>query len=147
MTPAEALRATVGRLEAAGLAKARSPLGVENQPSTLIDRSFSVTPSGVQPVGDRGRAGSAGFRVRQPLEVRLCHRLVPGDGLAAPETALEDTVRAIRALVAQDTALDAAGPVEIGEVRYTYAGAGAYFITTIPIWLVYNLDLRTEVPA
>jgi len=143
MTPTSALTALVARLNAAGLKEARSPLGVRNEASPRMDRSFSVRLGTLSPSSSpgRGRADVPGLRVTQSLTVELCHKLAPNEGQAAPSQALTDLHSTWKHLSAANTSLTQGVSLQIGAASGEYVGSGGYLIHSYPVLLTYNLTL------
>jgi hypothetical protein len=134
----DALTAVIGRLTAAGLKQARSPLGVKNESAPRIDRSFSVLPIAVAPPTQRGRdRHRAAYRFR----VELCHALKPSDGLEAADQALKDWTSSIKYLTAAGTALTTEAAIDVGGTAYTYAGGGAFLVGAMDIVISSDLPL------
>lgn len=145
MTPAVALDRLADVVASAGLTESRSPLGVENQPATRIDRSFSILPGAITPEADRGQPTQAGYRVRQSFTITLGHKPAPSEGQRAPQQSLLDLVAVWRALSRAATELRKGAVVYLGGASHEYVGGGAYILTRMPVDLVYNLDLRETV--
>jgi len=143
MTPDGALTATIARLTAAGLKEARSPLGVRNESSPRLDRSFSIRIGTLAPASapSRGKADVVGLRVTQRLTVELCHQLKPNSGQAAPGQALSDLHAAMRYLSVGGTTLSTGAAIDIGSASAEYVGGGAYMIHAFSLGLTYNLTL------
>ena len=143
MTPSECLTATIGRLTAAGLTEARSPLGVTRASSQRVNRSFSVIPAGLAPSSSpgRGKSASDGLRIEQTLRVELGHTLKPGDGQEAPSQALQDLHRAMRYLNANATSLTTEAAIIFSPASQTYDGGGAFMITSFDLRVTYTLSL------
>ena len=137
MTSAGALDAVAARLVAAGLTEARSPMGVRNEASGKIDRSFSVKPKGTT-LSQRGRER---HRLRLSFLVELGHRLKPSSGADAPDQALTDYEAAIRYLAAGGTTLTTDGAIDFGPAAFTYAGGGAFMVTAFDLAVSFDLDL------
>lgn len=134
----DALTAVIGRLTAAGLNKARSPLGVRNESAPRLDRSFSVIPVGVNAPTQRGRER---HRVGYRFRIELAHAVRPSDGLEAPDQALKDWGAAIKHLLVAGTALTEQGAIDIGATSHTYAGGGAFVLATFEITVTTDLVL------
>ena len=85
MTPDSALTAIIARLEAAGLTKSVSPLGVSNSSAPQMNRSFSVKMQSMAPASspDRFKPTVAGLRVSCRFIIELGHRLNPNSGQTA----------------------------------------------------------------
>tara|TARA_R110000751_G_scaffold277354_1_gene378604 strand:- start:129 stop:551 length:423 start_codon:yes stop_codon:yes gene_type:complete len=137
MTSAGALDAVAARLVAAGLTEARSPMGVRNEASGKIDRSFSVKPKAAS-LSQRGRER---HRMRLSFAVELGHRLKPSAGADAPDQALADYEAAIRYIAVGGTGLTTAAAIDYGPAAFAYAGGGAYLITSFDLAVSFDLDL------
>lgn len=143
MTPNGALTAVIARLTAAGLVQARSPLGVSNASSQRIDRSFSVLPSTISPSSSpgRGRANAPGLRMTQVFNVQLGHQLKPADGLEAPSQALQDFQTAVKYLSSNGTSLTQEGAIIFGSASHSFAGGGAFLVTSFSLSVTYEMSL------
>jgi hypothetical protein len=143
MTPSECLTATIGRMTAAGLTEARSPLGVTRASSQRVNRSFSVLPVSLSPSSSpgRGKSASDGLRIEQVLRIELGHSLKPGDGQEAPSQALQDLHRAMRYLSANATSLTTEGAIIFSTASQSYDGGGAFMITSFDLRVTYTLSL------
>ena len=143
MTPDSALSAIIGRLEAAGLTKAVSPLGVSNSSAPQMDRSFSVRMLGLGPSAnpDRFKPTVAGLRVNNRFQIDLGHRLNPSSGQTAVSQALQDLHSSLKYLDVSGTSLTQAGSITIGGSSAEYASGGAYLIQRFTIDVVYNLSM------
>ena len=143
MTPTSCHAAVMARLVAAGLTKSISPLGVRNESNQRINRSFSVAVNSITPSPSPGRSqpSVAGVRMTQAHTVELGHRVKPGDGQDAPDTALQDLHTAMKYLAANDTTLTQEGALEIGTATMTFAGNGAFLVTSFGLNITYNMSL------
>ena len=143
MTPLSCHAAVMARLVAAGLTKSISPLGVRNESNQRIHRSFSVTINTIAPSPAPGRSQptAAGVRVTQTHTIELGHRVKPGDGQDAPETSLEDFHTAVKYLAANNTTLTQEGALEIGSASMSFAGNGAFLVTSFSLDVIYNMTL------
>lgn len=143
MTPDSALSAIIGRLEAAGLTKAVSPLGVSNSSAPQMDRSFSVRMLSLGPSSspDRFKPTPAGLRVSNRFQIDLGHRLNPNSGQTAVSQALQDLHSAIKYLDVSGTSLTQKGAITIGGSSTEYASGGAYLIQRFTLDVVYNLSM------
>lgn len=149
LTPFLVLQAVVAQIESVGLIEAKGPIGVENQPSTRFDRSFSVEHAGqaVEAIGpaDRGRQTAAGHRMSDGINVKLGHKLNPKQASEGQKQSLRDHIAVTRALLAPATSLTTDGLVRIaGQTRRTMSGKGAYVVTEMAFTVTYNMDLRPE---
>tara|TARA_R100001230_G_C5629871_1_gene137764 strand:- start:442 stop:879 length:438 start_codon:yes stop_codon:yes gene_type:complete len=143
MSPDAALTAIIARLEAAGLTKAKSPLGVSNQSAPQFDRSFSVKMDSLSPATrpDRGKATAVGLRVINRFTIELSHRLTPNSGQTATSQALQDLHRAWKYLSQPATTLTTGVQIRLGASNASITGSGAYFVQAFGLDLEYNLTL------
>ncbi len=143
MTPDTALSAIIARLEAAGLTKAVSPLGVSNSSAPQMNRSFSVRMLSLGPSSnpDRFKPTVAGLRVNNRFQIELGHRLNPNSGQTAISQALQDLYKAIKYLDADGTSLTQTGAISVGASSAEYASGGAYYIQRFSLDVVYNLSM------
>lgn len=143
MTPDSALSAIIGRLEAASLTKAVSPLGVSNSSAPQMNRSFSVRMVSLGPSSnpDRFKPTVAGLRVSNRFQIELGHRLNPNSGQTAITEALQDLHKALKYLDASGTALTQEGAIRLSSSSSEYASGGAYYIQRFSIDVVYNLTM------
>ena len=137
--------ALVARLVASGLTEAASPVGVSNQPSPVIDSSFSVSFDGEQDTGEtRSRTDRGAMHIAANVTVTIVNKNPPR-GQQALRAALADTQTAIRAVWEPATELTRGVRVNMpGRIVRAIAGGGAYYVTTIPLTLTFALDLSTE---
>ena len=138
LTYDDALTALIGRLTAAGLNQARSPVGVRNESAPRLDRSFAVLLAGIDPPEMRGRDR---YRASYRFTVELCHVLKPTDGLEATDQACKDWQSAIKYICAKGSALTTSGAVEIGATSHTYAGGGAFVVASFVVTVACDLQL------
>lgn len=117
----------------AGLREATGILGPSREPSTVVDRSFTVVLGQDVPAGERyTQAGE--ILLTQSFAVRLAHKLHPKDGPAAYDQALADR-DAVRARVLQKVD-DAARSIQ-GLIRYrgsidpVVTGGGGYLLSEV----------------
>jgi len=145
VTLPEVFDALVAQLVASGLTEAASPVGATNQPSTVIDHSFSVSFDGEQDTGEtRSRTDRGAMHIAANVTVTIINKNPPR-GQQALRAALVDTQTAIRAAWASATDLTAAVRVDMrGRIVRALAGGGGYYTTTIPLTLTFALDLSTE---
>lgn len=143
MTPDSALTAIIARLEAAGLVKAVSPLGVSNSSAPQMNRSFSVKMISMGPSAspDRFKPTVAGLRVTNRFQIELGHRLNPNSGQTAISQALQDLHKSIKYLDVSGTSLTQEGSISVGASSSEYASGGAYYIQRFPLDVVYNLTM------
>jgi len=143
MDPNSALTAIIARLEAAGLTKAKSPLGVANQSAPQLDRSFSVKMTSLTPAArsDRGKASAVGVRVTNRFTIELSHRLTPNSGQTAVSQGLQDLHTAWKYLAQPATTLTTGVQLAFGSASSSYTGSGAYLVQSFTIDLQYNLTL------
>ena len=143
MTPDTALTAIIARLEAAGLTKAVSPLGVSNSSAPQMNRSFSVKMSslGPAPNPDRFKPTGAGVRVSNRFQIELGHRINPNSGQTAISQALQDLHKAIKYLDVSGTSLTQKGAISVGSSSSEYGSGGAYYIQRFTLDVVYNLSM------
>ena len=143
MTPDSALTAVIARLTAAGLTKAKSPLGVTNASAPQIDRSFSVRQISIGPSSEPGRQRPdvPGVRVAHRFQVELGHKLRPNAGQEAISQALSDIHSAFKYLSQFNTTLTAGAAIELGTSSTEYAGGGAYLVQRFPLTVIYNMTL------
>ena len=143
MTPDSALTAIIARLEAAGLTKAVSPLGVSNSSAPQMNRSFSIRMISLGPSAnpDRFKPTVAGLRVSNRFQIELGHRLNPNSGQTAISEALQDLHKAIKYLDVNGTTLTQEGAISVGASSAEYASGGAYYIQRFPLDVVYNLTM------
>ena len=143
MTPDSALTAIIARLVAAGLTKAKSPVGVANQSAPQLDRSFSVKMSTLTPASqqDRGKASVVGLRVTNRFIIELSHRLPPNSGQTAVSQALQDLHTAWKYLAQPATTLTTGVQIQLGSSSANITGSGAYLVQSFTIDLQYNLSL------
>ena len=138
MTPETARQSVADRLTAAGLTEARSPIGVRNESSPRIDRSFAVLPKSADLSRQRGRDRQ---RARMVFAVELCHKMTPSEGQAAPSEALRDYAKAVRFLLQRGTDLTAPAAIEMGAASFVYAGGGAYMVTAFDLIVSFDFPL------
>ena len=143
MTPDSALTAIIARLEAAGLTKAVSPLGVSNASAPQMNRSFSVKMQSMAPASspDRFKPTVAGLRVSTRFQIELGHRINPNNGQTAISQALPDLHTAIKYLDVSGTSLTQQGSINVGASTSEYASGGAYYIQRFPLDVVFNLSM------
>ena len=143
MTPDSALTAIIARLVAAGLTKAKSPVGVANQSAPQLDRSFAVSMSSLAPASrpDRGKATAVGVRVTNRFTIELSHRLTPNSGQTAVSQALQDLHTAWKYLAQPATSLTTGVQIQLGSSTANITGSGAYLVQSFTIDLQYNLSL------
>tara|TARA_R110000824_G_scaffold7909_1_gene36071 strand:+ start:811 stop:1248 length:438 start_codon:yes stop_codon:yes gene_type:complete len=143
VTPAAALTAVIGRLTAASLVQARSPLGVMNASQQRVNRSFSVLPQGMAPSSSPGRGKPTvdGLRMTQTFKIELGHQIKPGDGQEAPSQALTDLHTAMKHISANGTTLTTQGAIIFSPASHAYQGGGAFLITTFTLNVTYELSL------
>lgn len=116
-----------------GLKEATGILGPSREPSTVVDRSFTVVLGQDVAAGERYRQAGE-ILLTQSFAVRLAHKLHPKDGPAAYDQALADR-DAVRARVLQYVN-DAARPIQ-GLIRYrgsidpVVAGGGGYLLSEV----------------
>ena len=137
VTPVAAQAALVAALTAQGLTKATSHMGVAQQGSPKLDRSFAVIPLS-------GGLGSGRIGTQTPgpeyvarFRVELGHMLKPkGDSGDAYTTALTDTHRALAAVT------DAfSNTFTLTDVAYSKEASGQYLVTTFSVSVSFRLDL------
>ena len=143
MTPDSALTAIIARLEAAGLTKSVSPLGVSNSSAPQMNRSFSVKMQSMAPASspDRFKPTVAGLRVSCRFIIELGHRLNPNSGQTAISQALQDLHNAIKYLDVNGTSLTQQGSISVGPSTTEYASGGAYYVQRFPLDVVFKLSM------
>ena len=143
MSPDDALTAIIARLLAAGLTKAKSPLGVANQSAPQLDRSFSVRMASLAPASrpDRVKGTAVGVRVANRFTIELSHRLTPNSGQTAISQGLQDLHTAWKYLAQPATTLTTGVQLTLGGSSSSYTGSGAYLVQSFTIDLQYNLSL------
>lgn len=118
----------------AGLKEATGILGPSREPSTVVDRSFTVVIGQDVPTQGMRYTQAGDIQLTQSFAVRLAHKLHPKDGPAAYDQALADR-DAVRARVLQKVD-DAARAIQ-GLIRYrgsidpVIAGGGGYLLSEV----------------
>lgn len=116
-----------------GLREAKGPMGVEMEPSTVIDRSYEVAIVSDTTGEDRARPGVQVLIAAQ-FEVRIVHRLPVRGGAEARDQAHEDAGAVIRALLnppaVADTLVQVQNTITYRGGTHEDRGGGAYVLTT-----------------
>lgn len=138
LTPLGALEALVTALEAQGLTKATSHMGVAHQGSPKLDRSFAVIPDGGSLTGPGKRQiGPQGVPFEARFIMELGHILKPkSDQTDAYDTALVDLHRACAAVNAAWS-----NNYGIGTVRHNKEAGGQYLVTTCSVTVKIRLNM------
>jgi hypothetical protein len=119
------------RIVAAGYKEAPGVMGVEMEPSTVIDRAFSVVITEDSDAGERVRSGER-MMVTVQFVVRIVHKIGLKGGPAAYNQALDDGDAIRRALLtnAADSIKEMQNTITYGGSTREEKGGGAYQLTT-----------------
>jgi hypothetical protein len=141
MTPAAALTAVIGRMNAAGFTECVSPLGLRDGGTQRLDGGFAVRVSSYRFEPSRGASRVDGARMDMGIVIELGHLLKPGAGQEAPAAALAAVHLALRYLFTPDTALTATGQgsVLLGGITLNYDGG--YLVHAIDLRVIFSLSL------
>lgn len=115
-----------------GLKPATGPLGVDGEPSTLIDGAFDVIIGDDSDAGERVRNADHIVTAVQ-FAVRLVHRLPVKGGSAGRNQALTDSeaVRNVLLNAQADGIKECQNTITYGGTTREERGGGAYLLTTL----------------